>query len=329
MKRFALFLLLFTAVLVVADRLLARACDALYARTLTGQTGGKINHYLQLEPRPSLVIMGNSRAYYQVIPDSFAVPTYNLCHAGMSQVFQTGLLDVVEQHDRVPAAILLHLDPFDYTNPADQVTDIQNLKHYYGANPTVTRYVGEISAYEPYKYWLDAYRYNGRLINLVKNYAQTRRTPVGQLGNGYERIAPGFRDSLNTLYSARKDTNDVRLRFHYDRLRHLNAFLDICRRHHVRVLGFTSPLYAPMPYARRACQTLDSVLRTHHIPYIDYVNNPLPELQAHPTYWKDNRHLNELGARLQSSDLARHANQWLGAAPDTGTPPPVATEGKP
>lgn len=323
MKRFALYFLLFAAILVVADRVLARVCDYLYSRTLTGQTGGKLNHYLSLEPRPTLVVMGNSRAYYQVIPDSFGVPTYNLCHAGMSQVFQTGLLDVLAQQERLPKAVLLHLDPYDYTSATEAITDIQNLKYYFRTNPTVARYTREISVYEPYKYWLDLYRYNGRIISLAKNYLQTRRTPADRLGNGYDRIAPTPLDSLNTIYSARKDPQEAKVRFHYDRLRHLDAFLEICRRRNVRVVAFTSPVFEPAASVSRACQTLDSVLNARQVPYIDYVNQPLPLLQRRLTYWKDNRHLNELGAKVQSHDLARRVQPWLGAAP-TATIPPYA-----
>ena len=326
MKRFFLYLAVVTVAVVAADRLLALAYDALYRRTLIGQTGGKINHYLSLPEQPRLVIMGNSRAYYQVIPDSFAVPTYNLCHAGMSQVFQTGLLNVIVTAGRLPQTILLHLDPPEYTNAGEQLTDIQNLKHYYGRDTTVTRLVGQISSYERYKFLFDSYRYNGRVINLVKNAAQSGRTDVARLGNGYEAIAASDRDSLTTIYSARRDTANPTARFHPERLRYLLQFLTMCRAQQVRVIGFTSPLYARPPHELTVCREFGRFLRAEGVPYIDYVNQPLAAVQGRPSLWKDSHHLNERGAQLQSQDLARRVNVLLAAPPAGAAVPRLAAE---
>ena len=323
MKRFFLYLAVVTVAVVAADRLLAVVYDALYRRTLIGQTGGKINRYLSLPETPKLVVMGNSRAFYQVIPDSFAVPTYSLCHAGMSQVFQTGLLSVMASAERLPPTILLHLDVPEYTAAQEQLTDIQNLKFYYRRDTTVTRLIRRISPYERHKYFFDTYRYNGRVINLLKNAAQSAITPTDQLGNGYEAIAASSVDSVATILSARRDVADSAARFHPERLRHLRQFLAMCRANHVRVIGFTSPLYARSPHELTACRALGRFLRAEGVPYIDYVNQPLASLQGRPTLWKDSHHLNELGARLQSQDLARRVNVLL-AAPPVGVAPRLA-----
>ncbi len=325
MKRFFLYLAVVLVAVAAADRLLAFGYDALYGRTLIGQTGGKINHYLRLPEQPALVVMGNSRAYYQVIPDSFAVPTYNLCHAGMSQVFQTGLLSVISTADRLPRTILLHLDPPEYTNAGEQLTDIQNLKHYFGRDTTVTRLLSAISPYERYKFLFDSYRYNGRVINLVKNAVQSARTPVARMGNGYEAILPSDRDSLTTIYSARRDTANPVARFHPERLRYLRQFLAMCRAQHIRVIGFTSPLYARPPHELAACREFGAFLRAEGVPYIDYVSHPLVAVQGRPALWKDSHHLNHAGAQLQSQDLARRVRGLL-AAPALGAVPSLATD---
>lgn len=342
MKRFLLYLVLVLAVVFVADRALALVYDALYRRTMIGQTGGKINQYLSLPTQPALVVMGNSRAYYQVIPDSFAVPTYNLCHAGMSQVFQTALLNVISTADRLPTTILLHLDPPEYTNPAEQLTDVQNLKHYYGRDTTVTRLTNQLGIVQPFawlaplvdsataafsaerpKYLFGTYRYNGRVINLVKNAAQSARTPYASLGNGYEAILPSDRDSLTTIYTARRDTADPTARFHPERLRFLRQFLRVCRDRRIRVIGFTSPLYAAPPHEAAACRAFGQFLRAEGVPYIDYVSHPLAAVQGRPSLWKDSHHLNHVGAQMQSHDLARRVAHLL-AAPAMSAPPAPA-----
>jgi hypothetical protein len=334
MKRFFSYLGVALITLFAADRLLALAYDFLYNRMLIGQTGGKLNRYLTLPQQPSLVVMGNSRAYYQVIPDSFSVPTYNLCHAGMSQIFQTGLLSVISSHNRLPRTILLHLDPSEYTTGGEQPDDIKNLKHYYNRDTSVTRYINQLGMIRPmvflgpwlglppemgafsaekYKYVFDSYRYNGRVINLVKNAIETTRIPVSKLGNGYEMIVPTERDSINTIYSARHEKPNPAVFFHPERLRHLRQFLAMCRAKNVRVIGFTSPLYKAVSHDVITCNKFRAFMQSQGLSYIDYVNQPLVSVQGKPKLWKDARHLNHLGAQLESQDLARKVNHLLTA----------------
>ena len=224
---------------------------------------------------------------------------------------------------QTPKSILLHLDAPDYTGATLQLSDAQNLKHYFGRDTTVTRLVSALSAYERYKFLFDSYRYNGRVINLVKNVVQSARTPTARLGNGYEAILPSERDSLTTIYSARRDTANPAARFHSERLRFLRQFLALCRARRVRVIGFTSPLYAAPPHEVAACREFGRFLRAEGVPYIDYVTRPLAAVAGRPTFWKDSHHLNHLGAQLESQDLARRVRALL-AAPPVGAAPSVA-----
>jgi hypothetical protein len=325
MKKFFLYLALVAAVVLAADRLLGFTYDRLYAHTKTGQTGGKINHYLTLPQQPEIVIMGNSRAFYQIIPDSFPAPTFNLCHAGMSQIFQNGLLSVITDQKRLPRTILLHVDPLEYANEVEQPTDIQTLRYYAGRDSVVNRFIATISPYERYKYFFATYRYNGRVINLVKNVLASRGKTSAQLGDGYERLPPTDRDSTQTIYSAKQDRENTWRAFQPKQLRHLQWFIARCKAENVRLICFTSPFYERIPAIENACLQMGKLLRSQGVPYIDYVQHPLVGAQNHPTYWKDSHHLNELGAKLESHDLARQVRGLL-AAPPVLVPPPVATE---
>ena len=255
--------------------------------------------------------MGDSRAFYQINPDSFKMKTYNLSHAGMGQSFQTGLLNVLDQEKKLPPIILLHINLEEYikNEAAENPFDVQNLKYYHGKNKLVTDYIDEISEFEKYKYYFELYRYNGRVINLVKNLIETKQT--NDFGNGYIAVGAGDRDSINIVLYAEKETENKSAVFNYDRLKHLNKFLEICIRNKVKLICFTSPFYNKWNFNITASNVLDSVFKTKNIEYINYAVQPVPMLEKHPFFWKDTGHLNHHGAKIESGDLSKQVNEIL------------------
>lgn len=293
-----------------ADFVLAALFDKLYQRARSGQTGGETNRYLAFSKLPTLLIMGNSRARYQVDPDSFAVPTYSLCHAGMGQVFQTGLLHLLEQENKLPSTVLLHVDFEEYTGD-DNLEDIGNLRYYYGKSPAITTRIREISRYEQLKYCFRFYRYNGRVISIIKNFIQSRTaTPFSK---GYQALSPIANDSTSFVELTPPIIAGQRARFQYRNLRHLQEFLAICRRHKIKLLCFTSPYFVSRVSASMAALPIDSMLRAEHVPYFNAAAHPLPILQHHASFWQDADHLNVLGAGYLSQQIAQWSKPFLTA----------------
>ncbi|MBJ6108274.1 hypothetical protein JAO73_04580 [Hymenobacter sp. BT523] len=294
------------ALLVIgADFALTKLFDGLYTRVRTGQTGGEINQYLAMPKVPAMLIMGNSRARYQVDPDSFAVPSYSLCHAGMGQVFQTGLLDVLQLQKKLPPVIMLHVDFEEYMGE-DNTEDIGNLRYYYNKIPSITKEIDGISRYEKVKYLFQFYRYNGRIINTLKNYVQSRNYTY--TGNGYQKLAPLVYDTATFRQPALSPPN---ARVHRASLRHLEAFIATCKQNRVKLMCFTSPYLSPHGYAKAAGFTIDSLMRVEHVPYFNAAAHPLPVLLNHANYWQDGDHLNELGAGYLSQQLAQWSTPLL------------------
>ena len=111
LQRAGIIFILFVAAVFITDRGLAFLFKKIYDYSLVGQTGGKINYYLRKVKTPDVLIMGDSRAYYLVNPDSFKnVSAFNISHAGMDQCFQNGLLSVLIHKKKVPHVVLLFCD---------------------------------------------------------------------------------------------------------------------------------------------------------------------------------------------------------------------------
>jgi len=295
--------------LVLTDLALGLVFDYLYSKTKTGQTGGKINHYLSLASPPDILIMGNSRSLYQIIPDSIGPDAYNLSHAGMGPSFQTGLLNILINQKKIPGTILLHLEPYDFFGNQPN-RDIQNLRHYYGKDSIVTQLIDRISPTEKFKYVFQLYRYNGRIMSLLKNFIQTNNSVATD--TGYEPLPAHPSDSLNTLYSVQARELVAAGVYNPKQLVLLNNFILMCRQQNISLICFSSPLYKSS--GREFKSTLDSLttyLAKMDVPYINYIEFPIASLENHPSLWRDANHLNHLGAQLESQALKKSVNKLL------------------
>ena len=308
MRKFSIIFLVSIVLLIVCDRSLGYLFDYFYKHTKTGQTGGKINYYLSLPQTPEWVIMGNSRALYQIIPDSFARPTYNLCHAGMHQIFQTGLLTQMEKEGKMPPLILLHIEPDEFMGEQFN-RDIQNLKYYHSKNEWITRELNMLSNYEKVKFLFACYRYNGRVISLMKNYIQTMRSPVAS--NGYMAIEPTATDSATTMYSLQQKHPIVAETINEQQWSYLNEFIGRCQKNGTQVICFTSPIYSYHHKSSSGAQELESRLQNMGVPYINYLKKNIPSLKQKASLWKDRHHLNHAGAQFESSVLADDVDDIL------------------
>jgi hypothetical protein len=308
MRKFSIFISISLLILFALDRGLGYLLDYFYSETKTGQTGGKINYYLSFPKTPDWVVMGNSRALYQIIPDSLAMPSYNLCHAGMHQIFQTGLLTQMKREGKMPKLILLHLEPEEFIGEQFN-RDIQNLKFYHGRNEWITRELNALSSYEQVKFFFVSYRYNGRVISLLKNYLQTKRTDY--TSNGYMAIEPSDTDSITTIYSLRQTPPFANEKLNQDQWEYLNEFLRVCQKNRTQVICFTSPIYSYNQKKSDGIRELESRLKNIGIPYINYLEKNIPALQQKASLWKDRHHLNHVGAQIESSVLAHDVDSVL------------------
>ncbi|MBS1506745.1 MAG: hypothetical protein JSS79_08870 [Bacteroidetes bacterium] len=300
MKKSLVYILSSIMLIVTIDWALGSLFDSLYAKILLGQTGGKINYYLRQKDF-SVVVMGNSRALYQINPDSLGSNCFNLSHAGMSQIFHTGLVHVLEQEKKMPRLILLHLEPEEFTF-ADHGTDIQNLKYYYGKDSLVTAYLRNVSPYERFKFLFHLYRYNGRAASILKNYWYSRR-PLPPT-NGFESLVATDRDSINTFYSAEKIEPIKTTALNEVQVEYLEEFIKTCSRSNTKLVCFTSPLFTEPRGLNQVTAKLTAILARHKVPYISADEIDVTKYPHRQWLWKDAHHLTNYGAAIESKLLA-------------------------
>lgn len=282
----------------------------LYLKNKVGQSGGKVNYYMKLKPETDLLILGNSRALYQIIPDSFHYEnTYNLCHAGMDDCFQLGLLHYVLSHNKKPQTILLQIDPEFYSKTDQKAafvsTDIQHLKYYYDKDSIVRYHINQMSAYEKYKNYIPLYKYNGTVISLFKNFLNSSKVGTDKL-KGFTKVLPTKMDSINTVNAFNVNSPKQKYVYDVERTKYLFDIIAVCKQYNVQLICFTSPHYKyNKTYYAELKSNLDALFEQHQIRYIDFDENAslLSQIES-PNYWKDHMHLNLRGGALESHYLA-------------------------
>lgn len=308
-------LLIISIAVFVIDRSLAYALSIIYERTNAGQTGGKLNYFLNQKQVPDLLIMGNSRTYYVLNPDSFkTISSFNLAHAGMSQCFQTALLDIVISHHKTPKKILLQIEPADFVSfypYKDRITnDAQQLKYFYGSDTLVTTYINSLNPFEFLKYQLHLYKYNGRFVNLILNFGKTLQDP-NETGNGYVSIPPSDLDSLHTEYTALNEPPDTSVgKVSPKAAAYLNTFIQLCKANHIELSFYTAPFYYKVNMHRfePGFAFIDSVATANNFKYVNYAVMPPADKRFYdPSFWKDSEHFNEKGSAIFSAIVAK---QW-------------------
>lgn len=299
----------FTVGLLIVDRVVNSVFDYFYNKCLVGQTGGKINYYLEKKQLPDLLIMGNSRAFYMLNPDSFKVKKgFNISHAGMDQGFQNGLFSILIGKNKMPSQVLLHVEPdFLLTTTDEKVVSkgVQQLKYYYGIDPVVTEYLNELGPFEFLKYQLKSYRFNGRVINIALNFMSTRVNPEAT-GNGFIPRPVTNLDSLHTEYTY-KNRVPGNVSLNRTATRYIIRFLEMAKQNNIHVDCFTSPMYYKrnLDYYKPARDFLDSLFQANSVKYIDYERIPPQDPRIRdPHFWEDSEHLNGNGAAIFSRQVA-------------------------
>lgn len=316
MYKFLAFALLFVSGLLLLDRGAAWVCDRVYERIRVGQKGGLINTYLALPLPPPVLMMGNSCMGCNLDPDSLHMEAYSIAHNGTRQIFQTGLLSLLQQKNKLPRAILLHVDLQEYVAPC-HLEDIANLKYYYGQAPYITKYYNELSRWEPLKFGFTLYRHNGQFFSLIKNW---RRNPSPEPNQGYEPISPTAQDSIKTLYTANRMMR-MPGKLNRKALRYLEDFTALCRSNNIRLVCYTSTYYEAPPWLPAASAVVDSLLRAEGVPYVNLALHPVAKLTGQTWYWRDETHLNTRGIPLMSQAVARQVVRLLNRPTALATSP--------
>jgi len=328
LKRAAVFVLLTIAI----DFAVGAVCERLFLKTLTGERGGLTNYALTKEA--DVLVLGSSRAQFHVMPSilgrELSLRTFNAGLKGHDLLYAVMLADLWKRRHPAPRAIVLTVDLDSLARQDTEIAAAQVVAPYIGESDLVREVLYQGGPYKQLEYLSRAYRFNGKVLPILKNlfvrpqpdsdgfWPQYGVIPLEDPTYGLARHGllefppPGEQASDEmAMATARRPFWDAKVRY-------LEALARDGHRSGTQLFLVHSPIYG---LSRQAHEVWTARIRelARTLPgtwFLDICEFTEPEVFAgKPELFKDFAHLNARGAIVFSEILARHMKARLGALP--------------
>ena len=295
-KLFLLLILLFFA----ADRIVYSGIRSIDKKVFTGQSGGKVNHFLSLKDSVNLLVFGSSRALHHLDSKVLDTLSYNIGVDGTRIGYSAALISSLNKKEQI---ILVHIDPSAIYNSEYKGDDILSLLNVARRNENMSNFISDVYPEEIYLSKIfNCYVYNGKVLGLIKNYLLTSYNYKDY--SGYDPISPS--QEQKQIFKKLIDKTDFS-EFKYNSISNLPSPLvdkfiskikEKCQKNKSKLIFFTSPTLKKIDDNLRL-KTKEyfnskSILYYDYSEFIDITNLD---------NWKDFTHLSEQGANLFSKEM--------------------------
>jgi hypothetical protein len=294
--------------ILILDRSLAYLFqEAIFNKTLVGESGGTINYALQNKKNLDFLVLGSSRARYQVDPKQItALGTngYNLGVSGTNVINSDIILDILLNNQVRSKTLIVQTDLRDYIgvqthrNKLDQV---RSLYPYANQTKLIAEYVQASGWQEEIKFFFNLYKYNGKMLNITFNFLKSGSVEdnVGYVGLPDVIQKPGAPLGAES-YQYNQNSLSTNALLH---------IAELCKENSIRLIVVIPPSYKNNLYNKDEQLKMDDDLREKNfLTIIDMADvYQYPEL-LDDLNWKDDTHLNAVGAekfsRLLNTKIA-------------------------
>ena len=279
------------------DKLVFFSLNKISDKVMTGQSIGKLNHFLSLKDNADFLVFGNSRANRHIDVNLFSDNGYNMGIDGIGIAYNSTLINTLDKDKE--QLILVHIDTKNFFDKDYDGSDIRGLKTKYHRDSNITEALdnsGMLSVLQKFYYSMN---YNGSAIGIIKNYFKPSFNY--KTYNGYDPLTvsetqESMRDTVlsNALTSedctGTHEVNTLAL----DYLKSIKAFTD--KSPNKTFLFVTSPMYNDT--CSKDNEKLAEIMQDLGLNYWDFTN--LYKDTKDNSYWKDATHMSKKGAEAFS-----------------------------
>lgn len=296
------------AIIVVSllvDQLVFRLLNSISDQVYTGQSVGKLNHYLRIKDEKDVLVYGNSRVAHHVDPDILGVKGFNIGVNGRKIAYSSTLVSLLETNKM--QTILFHIDTENAFSEHYSGDDIQALSVKYNRNKIIKEQMDALEMNNSLQSVFCGLSYNTIVLGIVKNYFKPNYDY--RRYNGFDPIRVSqqqrkiFSRKLSTSAMKRSCGSDFRMNDIYRKA--LLNLRDFCKRQNKRLILFTSPMFRDR--CRDDNKALESDLDKMGFEYYDFTD--LFGEDSNLDYWKDRIHLSGKGAKIFSEKLRKRLNK--------------------
>ena len=314
-------ILIFLILLFSVDRGLGSILDRISANTKMGEGLGLVN--FALDQSPQILILGSSRAKHHLDPNIIAAKTsmtvFNGGINGQEFLYAIMFFDLWRKSHPAPKAILLNVDPnfFQWSEWEHANTII--FSPFIHKDAEVDKILMERSKFESLKYAFQVYRYNGKILPMLKN--AWRKPPPGFCG--FIPLEGNLAES--DVFRTRSAPPDPF--FSKEKMQYFDELCIYCKSHDTVLFLVHGPRLLPGNGGDPEWVAGVEKLVANH-PGVKFINiseqtYPEPFATNHRLY-ADMDHLNGQGAKLYSTMVANQVKQYLAFVKQEGQAPPQA-----
>lgn len=250
-----------------------------------------------------LLIFGSSHANRNYVPsvleDSMGISCFNAGVQGQKILFHNVVQDIMLKRIS-PKMIVLTLDPlWLYADPSvyDRMADIH--PYYWRYKKEIKPVISLKSPYEPYKMYLNSYRYNSTIVHIIKYLLVPQKDYKGYRPLYGKGLLPKLNKENADIPLVRKDSG-----LDPNFIDALSTFITRAQKKDIKVIFAVSPRYNEVDYSQnQSWAKIREIAAIHQVPLYDYLFHP--EFLRMDDLFYDAIHLNHKGALKYSSIFAQ------------------------
>ncbi|SFD07596.1 hypothetical protein [Algibacter pectinivorans] len=282
----------------LTDKVVFFSLNKISDKVFTGQSIGKLNHYIVLKDSLDFVVFGSSRANRNLNPEIISKNSFNMGADGRKLSFAATLIKILPR--KKEQTVLLHIDPEKAYLKNYKGDDIQVLGTKYHRNPLIKNEIDKLEQADRFQKFYWSLGYNRTVLGIIKNYLHPNYNYKNYSGFDPIFVTENqkniFKNILKNEASVKCENVFVINEIYKNYLSELKLF---CDQNNKKLILFTSPKYNDQCKEDnlKFSQTMENMGLTY-LDMTDYFKkNNLFE------YWKDKIHLSNYGAEIFTEEF--------------------------
>jgi hypothetical protein len=299
---------IFLVVSFIADKLVFLGLNTLSDQVYSGQSIGKLNHFLKIKDSVDVVVFGSSRANHHIDPKHLSKKTFNMGIDGCKMAYPATLMQLLDKDKK--QVLLFHIG-IDYAfDKAYTGEDIKTLNIKYNRNDIIKKEIDKLNQNNLLQkmYW--SIGYNGMLPGIFKNFFHPNYNYKTYKGfdplETNQKQQSAFKHEIENRQPKPCEDNYVLNPLFDNYLREIKSF---CYSNNKTVIFFTAPTYTDeCKTDNEAMKAIMDDLSLTYYDYTDYFFN-----DSRLELWKDSTHLSDTGAAIFSEEISAQIEPLLNA----------------
>ncbi|TYB78354.1 DNA topoisomerase VI subunit B family protein [Bizionia myxarmorum] len=293
--------LLILLISFVSDKLVFFLFNKISDQVYTGQSIGKVNHYLEIKDSLDFIVFGSSRANHNINPIKISENSFNMGMDGRKLAYSATLIKLLP--DKKKQTVLLHIDP-EYAFDTDYIgDDITALSPKYNRNTTIKNEIDKLGQNNILQRFYWSIGYNNAVLGIVKNYLQPNYDYKTYSGYDPIYVSDNQREIFENILNKGEKSKDCESQYTLNTI--YNSYLDeikiFCKTRNKTLILFTSPRL--IDGCKDDNLKLKQILKDKNLEYYDFTD--FLKENKNLDNWKDRGHLSDKGAELFTEEIKK------------------------